>query len=1300
MQAPGIVCTHCGQPAAPGTRYCARCGEAVDPALVAELQGLYTTLRDLDSRIAAGRGAQPVAELRVEYRARYMALRSRPAGEYGAAAVAAPITAPLGFLSASVLPATQVAPPGTAAAQTTPKGRRTAPARPAGPAFSWQAFLAEQAIAIMAYLGGFLLLVATLSFEVGGWQVLPNLVKLAVVCAVYLVFGGLGFALRRSTRLGTVGRAYLGVFALMTPLVALAVYRFQLQASGFPASGMLCVSALYAAIVYLTLGLRTRFITYAYLGWSALIVAALASIPWSGAPAEWWAFALASAALVLLAPRWVRRFGIAEALGPAATQLSAAAALAAVLGVETLELRVVDEQVIRVGVAHSVSTAAVTAASCVLVPLVVGWSLTLRRWSTRAPTAITDTIEVFGAAFAAQAGLSIAVWRGATQQQLGYVLAALALAELGAALALRRLRPQRVGVRYGVEGLALALASSGALLVAGDPAPNMPLAVALAAGVLAAVGIALAENAPWWLLAGGFFLTLDYQVIGTAILPPSHLAHDSSAAYAGLALALWLMALTLGLSAGTRRFAAPLFVVALGDALYTSLLLTLRPDPIYQTAVLLAFAVASFIAARRERQPIFGGVPVAVFGVLAALPFVFNDRNGWHATLLALVFALAALAVRRTQGRIWALAPYVGGLAAAVLAIAHTGAPGVNTAGLELLGVPFPAWLALVIGALAFVAALWEEWPWAMAVPAALALWAMFIIEDRWANLGLVFVIAGAGAAARHWRGRWWGAALYVAALCGSVVVVVNLRDLGSAAPYWQVPLLLGYGLAAYLVAAHERQPWLTAVVVVYVLAAVWLLPEPNNLAPTLALVFGLGAAGVALRFALRGRAGRAWTLAPYAAAAGASVFAAFRIVPYDAGRVEALLLVFAAAAYVIAFLEDEPRAAAAPIAYAGAAVLVQPDARALLPLALILAVGGLVVGRAAGIRWSYPFYAAATVAAAATAVLGQSHATFEALALLALAVVTYAIAAIESRPDVLPLALTLGVLALAAGSGALRLTGWQTTLAFAALGWVYALGRMLWQAVPGLRPTGPIWWIEGFKDPESKTRWGNPRYAGVQVHRWAAILVSGGAVVGALVASDAFTPHAAQTQIVAVALLSFAGMLALLGRDLNFRLALYGAGELVALAITWEARWLGADNIQAFILAPGSYQLLIGALLPADERLGHPARLGQAASLIGTQLLMLPTLVQSFQSEPNWAYALVLALEALAITGAGVGTRSRTLVLVGSAFVGLAAIRGAILAVQSGLPVPVVIGVLAVLLMGGATWLSLRARREATHTT
>jgi hypothetical protein len=221
----------------------------------------------------------------------------------------------------------------------------------------------------------------------------------------------------------------------------------------------------------------------------------------------------------------------------------------------------------------------------------------------------------------------------------------------------------------------------------------------------------------------------------------------------------------------------------------------------------------------------------------------------------------------------------------------------------------------------------------------------------------------------------------------------------------------------------------------------------------------------------------------------------------------------------------------------------------------------------------------------------------------------------------------------------------------------------------------------------------------GALLHVWSGIVVASGTCVAAIFAPAAFTGSAPATEVVVVALLSAAGMLALLERWLHLRAARYVAGGLAALAVTWQLRYFGAENLQAFVLAPGSYVLLIGVLLPGDERLGHPLRAGQICSLLGSLILLVPTLAQSFATEPNWVYALALALEALVLVGLGVGTHSRFLVLAGSVFVGIAALRGAALAVNSGVPVALVIGVLALLLMGGATWLSLRARREASET-
>ena len=226
--------------------------------------------------------------------------------------------------------------------------------------------------------------------------------------------------------------------------------------------------------------------------------------------------------------------------------------------------------------------------------------------------------------------------------------------------------------------------------------------------------------------------------------------------------------------------------------------------------------------------------------------------------------------------------------------------------------------------------------------------------------------------------------------------------------------------------------------------------------------------------------------------------------------------------------------------------------------------------------------------------------------------------------------------------------------------------------------------------------QWRDARIAGMYIHFWGGLLLGTGACVAAALAPDAFVARQGPTEVVVATLLSLAGLAALYGRMTRRRLPLYAAGELVALAATWQFRWLGAENVQAFVLAPGSYQIVIGALLPADEQAGRPLQLARLCSLVGAGLLLLPTLEQSFGTEPNGVYALLLALEALLIGGVGVGTRTRLLVLIGSVFVGSAALRGAALAVDSGVPIPLVIAGLALLLMGGATWLSLRARREA----
>jgi hypothetical protein len=1318
----------------PEIEYCPQCGEVVSQKIKGELQRLAIILRDLDTRTADNKGSQTVASLREEYYINYQRLRQAPWLRPASAATterltqpkpgpveawrrASEFTAPVSTAApprmsyATPRSAAPPAPPRPTAAPTPPAA--PVPPAPAGPVFSWRAFAAEQAIAIMAYLGGFLALVATLTLVVSKGENLRTL-TLSIVSLVYVSFGVAGFSLRKIDRLRTVSQVYLAVFALMTPLVALAIYRYQLQQLNFPVAGMLCISATYATIVYLGLAVQTRFATYAYLGWTALIVAAIAIIPWTKSLTEWWVFDLGVVTLALLGPHHLRhrqRLGI---LAEPATQVAALATIPVVIGVQVFGIIGLTQTLVyNAFPTVYVDAAALALSACIQVPITAAWRLTVPSWRPNQQAAIIDTIDGFNAVFFAEAVGGVTLWVAnlpleLVNRPMAISLAATALVEFGLALALYRWQSGRRGLRTFLEVLAVGLASGGAFIVAGSPAPNWPLIIALTAALAVSVGAALIDGA-WWLLVSGFFLTFDYYQVAQVVIPADHISANKLALFFALALALWLAALVLGLAARSRRFVAPVYVVALGNALYT-LTFFAHHDAGYQTEILLTFTAAAFSAGLSERQPIYGNVVTAFFGILAVMPLALNDANGLHVSLLALGLALAALGARRLWGQVWALAPYAIALWAVIVAAVQTSVGGLSVPDWSASGLPFTAWFLLFFAALAYGVALWENQPLATIIPAVLAFWALWLTASDLASVALVFALIAVGAAARQERGRWWGAALQIAAVVGSVSVTVKLNHLGADAPAWQVAFLLAMAGAAYLVAVQERQPILSAVAVVYTLVAVFLLPAPDNLLPTLVITFALAAFGaiislLALREGLayveRIRFRREWAYAPYAAAIGSSMFATLRVVPFEAGQVEGLLLIFAAVAYALVVLEGKPGAAIVPMLYAVASILVQPDAHALLSLALGFAVLGLIAGRLAGAGWSWAFYAAAAVAAAATIISGQGDSAFQATALLILAALAYVIAAVESRPDVLMAALILGMLALGAGANALHLPSWQGTLAFIALGWLYRLGAALWANIPWLRRTSGAWWLEAFA-PRDRDRWRNPQAFGSLVHHVFGFLVVAGAAVASVFSPGGFRIQNPQTLTVAVALLALAGMLALLAQRPRFHLAIYVAGELVALAITWVARWAGADNVQAFVLAPGSYQLLVGAFLPADRRVPNARSIGQFASLTGSLLLLLPTLYQTF-TEPSltaeFIYGSVVLIESLIIIALGVGIRSRLLVLVGSAFIGVDTLSGVALALQKGAPIALVVGIVALLLIGLATWLSLRTRRDAPPT-
>ena len=719
----------------------------------------------------------------------------------------------------------------------------------------------------------------------------------------------------------------------------------------------------------------------------------------------------------------------------------------------------------------------------------------------------------------------------------------------------------------------------------------------------------------------------------------------------------------------------------------------------FAAGLLLVVALLAGIAAWWEQHPAAMVAPVSLAFVALLL-----TPNAIVQTVLVFVFVAVGIGLRQARGRF----ANVAWLAAAALASL------IATTGLRdpaIAGPWFQVGALLALAVVAYIVAAQERAPWLTLAAVAYALLALLLMPapDNLAPTiaftigavlaGLVTRVLVTRAAARNahaagvkrttpiaWTGAW-----YAVAGAGSIEIVLRSNVSSDLLP---IALLVLAGLA-YLVAAIERTPWLTPLAAVYGFWAALVIPGPERLLPTVALAIGAALTGAVVRQF----AGRSWALALYSIGVGASLLSLGRVVPFDTNMLQAVLLTYTVVACVVVAVERQPLAGIAPALYGSGAVIIQSDARLLLPIALGFGLVGMILSRRLRLYWALPWYIVAVVASLATAIRGAASPDFEPLALAALAVLAYAIVAVEALPEALPISLALGMLALLSGASYFQFERWQTILAFAGLSYAYTALQWLWRVLPGLdpKPVAMTTTLLPMPPPAAAApvpRSRDPRAVGVIVHRWVSLLLGGATLLAALAFPDAFTPQTFDTQVVAGALLGMAGLLALQAWLTSARGLLYLGGELLALALTWEARWLGADNVQAYVIAPGSYHLIIGTLLPRDSKLRNPMILGGWVAVIGTLILLAPTFFQTFSDGQELLYMGVLTVEALLIIGIGVGTRARALIGVGAAFVGIAALRAAVLAVTKGVPVFLLIAAIALALLAGATGLSVWARR------
>src|SRR6202521_5729523 len=135
-------------------------------------------------------------------------------------------------------------------------------------------FLAERSILILSYIGAFLLIVATLLFEVSAFTAVDSTARFAGVLVLNLVFGIAGWICFRLPTMRLVGRTYIAIAALMVPLTFAAAWVFLgLGQHGRSRDLAIAIAAAACALLYGALAVNLESKGYALLSLVALAIA-------------------------------------------------------------------------------------------------------------------------------------------------------------------------------------------------------------------------------------------------------------------------------------------------------------------------------------------------------------------------------------------------------------------------------------------------------------------------------------------------------------------------------------------------------------------------------------------------------------------------------------------------------------------------------------------------------------------------------------------------------------------------------------------------------------------------------------------------------------------------------------------------------------------------------------------------------------------------------------------------------------------------------------------------------------------
>lgn len=1337
---------------------CPRCGYPI--SVQKEEQFLEHWIRDLQRVTTYGGAQATVTNLLQRYRMRLGVLRQQKyavAEQPNSPTIASP--EPVAQSPVQNAPSAPKLPANVSAAPTMINSTNVSSVAPASPIqsgrpaarriFSLQSFLAEQPINIVSSLGAFLILIGSLSFVVTTTNLFLSFL---VVLIVHAIFAAVGFVFSRFQSFRFIARVYTAIFALLVPLVGFSGYRLVSDhLVQIPASTVVAIAAAYAAIVYAVLAISQQFRPFGYLSVVALALADLA-VAFSLHLSYWWwpamLMPLAFASLVSAQRISPRPFsGTAAVLREPVRALLYACIAVLISGVLctsvyslSLDVFVRPSNEVRFSIASM--TLLLLTWTCLFL-----WLTKHVKWLSVVPYQFLGCVIAFAYVF--------------EFHQVGYALAftAVAIFYHGLSLFTRQFLQRFSSLRVHTEGIVLALvslvpfivspllplqlfsyawpyiASSTHFSMTGETIPGL---AAVLIGFVLTISILFRHTGPrktpdsaqtawrWLALLSGFLLTWAYSLLVLSL----HVAP----VWCFFGLTLVFVVAAVGVRRGINAsWANPLDILTLCEVALT---LALSPGQNLDSilSLLLFFTTLSYCVVLYQRRQNWLFLPLVFLACAMPLLLVRPRVMLSISALLPLVCVLVHLFVTRRVPRVsttantspnlaailastfvweWPLL-LIGLLCGATVCLTDSITP-VSTVQIWF-GVTFPVALEMAgLSLIWYICAALVRVKWWLVFVVGFAVAGLLLPNNSfWALACLAPIAALLALGISRLTDKVWALPLYTVAVLAAVMM--GLAGYGRAGQGGQLSaatwILLGFSALIYLIGVIEDISlflWLApffATWSVYDSALLSDLYRP----PVVALLCAASGVSIGcLKFATKFCTLKKYTLLRFAlpfyttALAAAILTGAYGTLdginnPFY-GAIPGALLVYAVVAYGVLLFERQPRWLLLVAAFSiwGTLLAVQTTAYYVLGIGLMAGLIGLILSRMVHLQasnptttplqnglvkltWAWPWYATMLVAAALIGawqmlpMAQQPVVGFVEYALFTFIVLTFIVMLVERRPEMLLFPAILAAWAISQ----IHWNLWQQMIAYSVLCVLIFATRYIWRvlrsATQGLSPT-VLHSVLGL---------------GGQVCVVFAIIAQGG-----LFAETGPLAHVgAGSLFVLAALLFWYGLM----QPVKLQWSNYGAGLLLSLVVSWELSAFRQTHLDWLTLAPATYLIVIAPFLSRNQSVLQHHRVGQLCSILGSALLLLPSLWLSFNQD-NLRPTLILAGESLVLLLLGVGTRVRFFILSGAGLIVVSAMHALFLP-SLGIPPSLALTIMGVTLLIIATALSLaRHRLQAVWT-